>query len=176
MREGDILLFKAEDNLLSKLIAWGTNSKYSHVAVCVAPEMNLAIEAITRGGVRSRDVRKIKKDYYDIYRLKENHGYDLAGTISFLVSKLNNKYDYKGVAFLGFLKLMAKIGLPLKEIANKWQIQRDYFCSELCYEAFYLGGGLDIVPDVPDADITSPGDISKSDLVELVLEKEPDEG
>ena len=29
------------------------------------------------------------------------------------------------------------------------------FCSELCYEAFYLDGGLDIVPDVDEADITS---------------------
>ena len=53
MKTGDILLFKGEKGL-SRLVAWGTNSKYSHVAVCVSPEMNLAIEAITRGkGVNS---------------------------------------------------------------------------------------------------------------------------
>ena len=46
MKAGDILLFKAEKDWLSKLIAWGTNSKYSHVAVCVSAEMNLTIEAI----------------------------------------------------------------------------------------------------------------------------------
>jgi len=41
MNSGDILLFKGEGGL-SRLIAWGTKSKYTHVAVCVSPEMNLA--------------------------------------------------------------------------------------------------------------------------------------
>ncbi|MBM3251270.1 MAG: hypothetical protein FJZ11_00610 [Candidatus Omnitrophica bacterium] len=160
-------MFKAERDFISKLIAWGTNSKYSHVAVCVSPEMNLAIEAITKGGVRARDIRKIPQDY-DIYRIKPDYAFDLNGTISFLVDKLNNKYDLKGVIFLGLLKLLAKIGLPLKEKANKWQKDRDYFCSELCYAAFDFGGGLDIVPQVDEADITSPGDIARSEVVELV--------
>ena len=30
MKPGDILLFKAETDFFSKLIAWGANSKYSH--------------------------------------------------------------------------------------------------------------------------------------------------
>ena len=167
MKAGDILLFKAERDWLSRIIAWGTNSRYSHVAVCVSPEMNLAIEALTRGGVRARDTKKISQDY-DVYRIKQGHEYNLTGTISFLVSKLNLRYDYFGVLFLGLLKLLAKIGRPLKRVANKWQKERDYFCSELCYEAFDLGGGLDIVPDVPEADITSPGDIARSGITEPV--------
>lgn len=85
----------------------GTNSKYAHVAVCVSPEMHLAIEAMTKGGVRARDTRQIKQDY-DVYRVKEKAGLDLDGTISYLVSKLNSRYDYLGVAFLGLLKLLAK--------------------------------------------------------------------
>ena len=166
MKPGDILLFKGEDGI-SKIITWGTGSKYSHVAICVFPEMNLAIEAMTRGGVRARDIRKIKTDY-DVYRIKEGYAYGLGATMSHLVSKLNLKYDYLGVVFLGILKLLAKIGIPLKKAANNWQKDRDYFCSELCYEAFHKGGGLDIVPDVPEADIISPGDIAKSGIVELV--------
>jgi hypothetical protein len=166
MKAGDILLFKTEKELLSKLIAWGTNSRYSHVAVCVSPEMNLAIEAATRGGVRARDIRKINQEY-DIYRIKEEHPYDLNEAISCLVDKLNSRYDYFGVIFLGILKLLAKIGIPLKEIANTWQKERDYFCSELCYEAFNFAG-IDIVPDVPEADITSPGDIARSAIVEQI--------
>ena len=165
MKSGDILLFKGEDGI-SKLIMWGTNSKYSHVAVCLSPEMNLAIEAISGGGVRARDIRLIKQDY-DIYRIKGNYSYNLDKTISFLVSKLNKKYDYFGVLFLGLLKLLAKIGMP-KHISNKWQKDRDYFCSELCYEAFFFGGGLDIVPEVEEADITSPGDIAKSSVLEYI--------
>ena len=170
LKAGDILLFKAERDWSSRLVAWGTNSKYAHVAVCVLPQMNLAIEAMTRGGVRARDIRQIGQEY-DVYRIKEDYPYNLDKTISHLVSKLNLKYDYSGVLFLGLLKVLAKLKLPLKNTANKWQKDRDYFCSELCYEAFYHGG-LDIVPDVDEADITSPGDIAKSVVIEPVIKQE----
>jgi len=161
-------LFKAEKDWGSRLIAWGTNSPYAHVAICVSPEMNLAIEAQTRGGVRARDIRQIKEEY-DVYRVKEGCHYNLNETVSYLVSKLNSNYDILGVIFLGILKLLAKLCFPIKITANKWQKNRDYFCSELCYEAFNFGGGLDIVPDIPEADITSPGDIAKSKIIELVM-------
>jgi len=166
MKAGDILLFKAEKDWLSKLIAWGTNSVYSHVAVCVSSEMSLTIEALTRGGVKARDIRRIE-EAYDVYRVKGEHPYDVNKALSYLVGTLNNRYDYFGVMFLGLLKLLAKIGIPLKETANKWQIEKDYFCSELCYEAFIFAG-LDIVPEVPEADITSPGDIAKSAIVQQI--------
>ena len=167
MKPGDILLFKNEDNMLSRVIAWGTGSRYSHVAVCVSSGMNLAIEAMAGKGIRGIDIRRIRPAY-DVYRVKDTHAFDLDKTVSYLVDKLNNRYDYLGVLFLGLIKLMAKIGIPLKDTANKWQIDRDYFCSELCYEAFFHGGGLDIVPEVPEADITSPGDIARSSVIEMV--------
>ena len=165
MKSGDILLFKGEKGI-SWLIAWGTNSKYSHVAICVSPEMNLAIEAMAGCKVRARDIRQIKEEY-DVYKVKANYNYNLESIISYLVGALNLKYDFFGVIFLGFLKFMAKIGLPLKDTANNWQKDKDYFCSELCYEAFN-SGGLDIVPEIPEADITSPGDIAKSSIIEPV--------
>ena len=167
MNSGDILLFKGEEGI-AKVIQWGTGSKYSHVAVCVSPEMSLAIEAMAWKGVRARDIRKIKEPY-DIYRTKAPCKVD--NTISYLVDKLNSSYDYFGVVFLGILKVLAKLGIPLKNTANKWQKDRDYFCSELCYEAFHKGGGLDIVPDVGESENTSPGDIAKSSLIELVEKK-----
>lgn len=167
MKPGDILLFKAERDWKSKLIAWGTNSTYSHVAVCVSEEMDLIIESVPGGGVRGRDIRKIQENY-DVFRIKPDNNYNLHSTISYLVDKLNSKYDNWGVIFLGILKLLIKIGLPLRPMANKWQKDRDYFCSELCYEAFFIGGGLDIVPAVSEADITSPGDISKSEIIQKI--------
>ena len=81
---------------------------------------------------------------------------------------MNLKYDYWGVCFLGLLKLIAIIGRPLKNTANKWQKDRDYFCSELCYEAF-VAGGIDIVPQVSSSDMTSPGDIADSKLLSMVI-------
>ena len=56
---------------------------------------------------------------------------------------------------------------PLKDKANRWQKDKDYFCSELCYKAFNFAG-LDIVPEVSEADITSPGDIANSSIVEKI--------
>ena len=165
MKAGDILLYKNEKGI-SRLIQWGTGSRYSHVAVCVSGGMNLAIEAMAGKGVRAIDMRKIRSDY-DVFRVKEGYDYDLNKTISYLVDKLNRKYDLLGVVFLGLIKVLAKAGLPLRSIANKWQTERDYFCSELCYEAFFRGGGLDIVPEVPEADVTSPADISNSSVIEL---------
>ncbi|MCK4463098.1 MAG: hypothetical protein KAU58_02170, partial [Candidatus Omnitrophica bacterium] len=117
-------------------------------------------------GVRARNIEKIKEEY-DVYRIKSEFSYNLNNVISYLVNKLNTRYDYFGVFFLGILKILSKIGLPLKNKANTWQKDRDYFCSELCYEAFHKGGGLDIVPDVEEADITSPGDIAKSNVLEV---------
>ena len=152
MRSGDILLFKGR-GLISKAIQWGTNSKYSHVAVCVNAEMNLLIEA--QGKVRAADIRTMKD--YDIFRIKKGHKYSLNEVISFLVSKLNQKYDYAGVIFLGIMKLFR-----LKKLANKWQKDRDYFCSELVYEAF-KAGGLEIVNKESGA--VSPADIANSDVV-----------
>ncbi len=66
MKSGDILLFRNK-TLMSKIIQWGTNSKYSHVAVCVDADMFLAIEA--QGSVRAADIRAMAN--YDIFRIKE---------------------------------------------------------------------------------------------------------
>lgn len=160
IKAGDILLFK-RGGLIPKLIQWGTNSKYSHVAVCINPAQNLIVEA--QGRVRAADLRAMKD--FDVYRIKPNYAYDLDETISFLVSKLNEGYDYFGVAYLGILKLLNRIGLPTKNAANAWQREHDYFCSEYAWSG-YAAGGLDITPQIGQADIVSPGDIGKSKIVE----------
>ena len=157
MKSGDILLFRNK-TLMSKIIQWGTNSKYSHVAVCANAEMNLLIEA--QGSVRAADIRTMNN--YDIFRIKAGHRYNLNKVVSFLVSKLNEKYDYAGVIFLGIMKLFR-----LKKMANKWQKDRDLFCSELVYLA-YEAGGLEIV-DKESAGVVSPADIANSTIIEKVL-------
>ena len=162
LRAGDILLFKY-GGLISKLIKWGTSSIYSHCAVCVDPDKNLLIEA--QGRVRAEDIRRMTE--YDTYRVKSEYEYNLNDVVSFLVDKLNRKYDYLGVVYLGLLKLLSRLKFPLKNKANKWQKEHDYFCSELTYNAF-LAGGLDIVPQVKKGEITSPGDIAKSEITEKV--------
>jgi len=159
MKKGDLLLFRRESGI-SKVIRWLTKSEYSHVAVCVSPEMNLVIEA-TAGLVRAADIRSFEEGVYDIYRPKHGEKYNQDEVLSFLVSKLNYKYDYAGVIYLGFLKL-----LRLKKTANTFQKDRDHFCSELVAEAF-MAGGLRLVPFMA-ASVISPADISKSTKLERI--------
>ena len=159
----DILLYKGK-GLTSWLIQVGTGSRYNHVAVVVHPGMNLAIESNTghQAGVRALDLRKLVDSEIDVVRVKSEFTYDPKQVISYLVGHLGAKYDWWGVARLGALKLF-----QLKEQSNKWQKEQDYFCSELVYEAF-KETGLDIVPQVSEADVTSPGDIAASERVEKV--------
>lgn len=160
----DILLYKG-DSFVSKLIKWNTNSLYSHVSVVVDGEMNLAIESNTgsQSGVRALDLRKLKASDIDVFRVKAAGSYKPEQVISYLVSCLGSHYDYPGVIWLGVLKV-----LRLKKQANKFQEAKDYFCSELVYEAF-KSAGLDIVPQIGAAETTSPGDIARSPLIEKVV-------
>jgi uncharacterized protein YycO len=167
----DILLYKGRD-FTSWLIEVGTSSMYSHVAVLIDPKINLGIESNTghQSGVKAFDLRKINIKDVDVYRIKPDllTKVQKERAISFLVNHLGASYDWWGVVGLGFLKLLSLITFGLtRNLHNVFQKKKDYFCSELCYETF-IAGGLDIVPDVPDSDITSPGDIAKSSVIEKI--------
>lgn len=159
----DILLYKGR-SFMSRLIEWNTGSLYSHVSVVANARMNLAIESNTgsQSGVRALDLRKLQADEVDVYRVKPGQAFKQEQVISYLVASLGSHYDYPGVIWLGLLKL-----LRLKKQANKFQSEKDYFCSELVYEAFH-SAGLDIVPQISEADITSPGDIARSPVLEKI--------
>lgn len=148
----------------SRLIEWNTGSPYSHVAVVVEPKIYLGIESNTghQSGVRAFDLRKLDQHVVDVFRVESAFTFASDQVISFLVEHLGTKYDYGGVLWLGILKL-----LHLKAKSNHFQKENDYFCSELCYQAF-REGGLDIVPEVNEADITSPADIANSSILERV--------
>jgi len=153
IKPGDIFLHYGGKSLINRLICYGTKSKFHHCSICVSS--SLIIEA-TSGLVRAQAIKNIES-FYSVYRVKEEYSYNIKRVIHFLNSKLNANYDYRGVIWLGILKL-----LRLKQKSNAFQKKKDYFCSELVYEAF-SEGGLDIVPGVPSAGITSPADIANSE-------------
>ncbi len=162
----DILLYR-NASFSSKLIQWGTKSPYSHVGVVADPAIFLSIEANTghQSGVRAVDLRQADEDKVDVYRVKEEFAYDSGKVVSCLVAHLGAPFDFWGVIALGVLKVASFMtGFKLFKGYNKFQKDRDYFCSELVYEAFQAGG-LDIVPEVDSADITSPGDIAESSRI-----------
>lgn len=164
LKSCDVLLYKGK-GFKSHLIQWGTKSLYNHVAVVVDPAINLAIESNTghQSGVRALDLRQLDEQEIDIFRVKAEFPFNQNDVISYLVGHLGSGFDFWGVTWLGVLKV-----LHLKNQSNQWQKDKDYFCSELCYEAFNMGR-LDIVPQVGEADITSPGDIARSERVEKII-------
>lgn len=174
-QDGDIMLCKSE-GVIPALIKWGTGSVYSHVAVIASAKLGLIIEAIPEGGVRAISVDNFKKSY-DLYQVKSNFTFNVAGVVAYLIKMLARKYDFRSTVKLGWkmglrrLKLVQLFGLKLagkKEAADELQEDQDYFCSELVYAAFFHGGGIDIVPQIGDAETTSPGDIARSPVIEKV--------
>jgi uncharacterized protein YycO len=159
----DILLYRGT-GFVSRLIQWRTKSVYSHVAVVVGTDMNLAIESNTgsQAGVRALDLRKLDVKAVDAFRVQPGHAFKPEKVISYLVECLGCNYDLPGVVWLGVLKT-----LNMKEKANRFQINRDYFCSELVYAAFHAAG-LDIVPQIGAAEVTSPGDIARSPILSKI--------
>lgn len=168
LKSCDILLYKGKD-LTSHLIQWGTNSPYNHVAVVVDPAIYLGIESNTghQSGVRAFDLRTLDEKEIDVFRIKPEFPYNPFQVISYLVAHLGAGYDWGGVIGLGALKALSLVTFGWYQGYNHFQKDKDYFCSELCYEAF-KSGGLDIVPQVGEADITSPGNISQSKLIEKI--------
>ena len=159
----DILLYKGK-GFNSWLIRVGTGSIYSHVAVVVDPAINLGIESNVghQEGVRALDLRKLDDSEVDVFRVKPGQSVNTTRTVSFLVDCLGGGFDWIGVIWLGILKIIGLLTFGGLAFAyHAFQKRKDYFCSELCYAAFN-SGGLDIVPEVGEAETTSPGDISRS--------------
>lgn len=168
LKSCDILLYRGR-GFVSRLIQWGTKSPYSHVAVVVDPEIFLAVESNTghQSGVRAIDLRKLPAEELDVFRIRSEFSFDPEKVISFLVAHLGAGFDYTGVAWLGILKAVGLLtGLTYRPY-NRFQKEKDYFCSELCYEAFQAAG-LDIVPEVGEAETTSPADLARSQRLQPV--------
>lgn len=154
----DIILFKGTD-WVSRIISWATGSVYTHVGVCVADDMT--IEARSWYGVHSRCIAKINCAY-DVYRVKPPYTFAGREVYSYLVTMLGSRYDYSAILYLAWLKMANR-----QADANKFQRDKDLYCSELVYEAF-MEGGLDIVPEIPDGSLTTPADIANSPVLEAV--------
>ena len=154
----------------SHVIQWGTESPYSHVAIVGEPGIALGVESNTghQDGVRAIDLRKLSEETVDLFRLKPEFPIDKGKVISFLVDHLGAGFDYLGVTWLGVLKGVSVLTGMKYQPYNQFQKEKDYFCSELCYQAF-MAGGLDIVPQVGEADVTSPGDIAASERLQKVV-------
>lgn len=138
------------------LIQFGTDSLYFHVD-CEYID-NTVIGALFWPGVKVRTLGELKKElgkdrFIDVYECLEpiNEKY----YFEFLKCRIGEPYDRLGLVYLAYLKLNRE-----HAAANKWQKDRDYFCSELAADAFRIGGAK--LQDIPLSGTASPADIARS--------------
>lgn len=171
IQDSDILLCKST-GFIPALIQWETGSVYSHVAVIASAKLGLIVEAVPEGGVRAIWIENYKTPH-DLYRVKDRASFNHSEVVAYLIRTLARKYDFQSTIQLGWKFFLRRLGLvrlaalkiaKQKEAADSLQKDQDYFCSELCYRAF-MAGGLDIVPQIGDAETTTPGDIARSPLM-----------
>ncbi|HLL52057.1 MAG TPA: hypothetical protein VK447_00840 [Myxococcaceae bacterium] len=174
IRTGDLLLFRGTA-LFSKTIRLVTNSEYSHAGFAVWWDTRLlCFQAVEERGVEVVPLSSAVGTYdgrVDLFRLKEE-----------AMARVNTeKLITNGIEMLG--RKYAKsslVRLAWRIITGKLRGHRDdkaapaeAFCSQ--YVSYcYRMSGLDLVPDIDDGS-TSPGDIAKSDFLNLqaVLRDDP---
>ena len=122
IKDGDILLCKSDD-LVARLIKWGTGSDYSHVAVVASGDLGLIIEAIPEGGVRAISIENYKTTF-DLYRVSDPTSYQLSDVVAYLIRMLARKYDFPSTIKLGWKLFLRRINL-VKLAAHKIAKQKE---------------------------------------------------
>lgn len=128
----DVILFKPRKwNLFGRLIAWITNSPFSHVGIILDGDLEQMVEATVR--VRSVFMGKDKRDF-TVFRYQKEllPGQVLAGR-KYLVSMLRSRYDFGNLVDI-FINLFRRaFNRPYRVYFQK---DGRPVCSELVARAF----------------------------------------
>ncbi|MGA9524410.1 MAG: hypothetical protein WBV82_23345 [Myxococcaceae bacterium] len=163
IRTGDVLLFQGT-TFVSRFIRWGSNSPYSHAGIALwAHERLMVVQSASRGVEILPASTAVKK--YD----GQVDWWQPAGAAREqlrLPALVDAAFDELGKPFAvrPLLALVARM-FRRKDHGNPDLTGRapGYFCSQLVSRC-YRRGGVDLVPGKADHD-TSPGDLSRSDLL-----------
>lgn len=182
LQSGDILVFEAGDNWLSKCIAKLTNSNVSHAAMCYQDKT--IVEMGSHGIACS--VCKEAPDGDNAYLLRLNPEQDAAPLLAAAKKYLDEKiyYDYPDLVFFAGLIIYRAV-----RSTKRWQKIMDYIlelacaeldkminklihkdgkramvCSQLVYQ-IYLDCGVHYKIQIHDGLLQSENMLSKSELV-----------
>jgi hypothetical protein len=143
IESGDIVLFKGDSLIISRLIRWFTSSDYSHVGIAVNDQWIYEIDLD-----RKLAIYPLKRGRYDVYRYK--HGLTeeqkrLMQTHALDLSTINEGYDW-----LRILSFVLQKVFRTKSILN-WSNR--VICSEIT-DRLYSYAGIDLVPDRDNGNVT----------------------
>ena len=127
LQSGDILVFEAEDNWLSKCIAKLTDSNVSHAAMCY--QDGTIVEMSSSGMVCSTYKEEAGGD--NAYLLRLNPERDAAPLLATAKEYLNEKvyYDYPDLVFFAGLIIYRAV-----RSTKRWQKIMDYILELACAE------------------------------------------
>lgn len=127
LQSGDILVFKAGDNWLSKCIAKLTNSNVSHAAMCYQTG---TIVEMSSNGIACSAYKEVT-DGAEAYLLRLNPEQDAAPLLAAAKKYLDGKiyYDYPDLVFFAGLLIYRTI-----RSTKRWQKIMDYLLESACLE------------------------------------------
>ncbi len=158
LTKGDIIIFKAEDDWFSKVIAWFTQSDVSHAAMAYSEDSIVEVGAYGIG-VHKVDI----SEGNDVYVMRLSTPLDPAPLIDSANHYLDAKvrYDFPALIILAGLliyrrivpttkllnityRILSAAGLMLDEMIQHVMLHhsdRAMVCSQLVYQIFYDCGG-----------------------------------
>jgi len=131
LEKGDIIL-STTDGMLSRLVKFATNSKYSHARIYTGSER--AIEAIDPIIVEDKLIDLISGDLYTaVYRHRNLTEVQRLQIVHYATQQLGKDYDLSGAigtSNSGLLPIVAA------KIHNSLDAEYDFYCSELIAFAY----------------------------------------
>lgn len=132
---GDILVMRADRDIISKSIRWWTRSEYSHVATYVG-NGNL-VEAIWTGVRKLHWVDTLYAQKYNVIAVRHKNmtpaRFDTM--LRFQASKIGAPYDFLKIVVLSCLWVLKWLGLDIRRYRSHLNIDHMYTCVELVVEA-----------------------------------------
>ncbi len=159
LKDMDIILFEPK-NRFGKLIAWLTNSPFSHSEVVFDAENRLLVGA--RKDVTFHQLKGNRK--YSVFRLKQPLSTEQIKKGKAYLSKMAGvEYDLPNLLDIFINLFRTALGRSYRKYWGKSELP---VCSELVANCF-LEMGISLVDNKPSWAVT-PADIAKSPLLEEV--------
>lgn len=125
--------------ILAQLLRMMLMSKYNHVAI----EVNgVVYESLWGSGVTRKAPSRFHAGWKSVVTV-ETSVVNASRVYRFLDNQLGKPYDWRAICAMPF--------------RGSWQKRNAWFCSELAYEAFLVGGGF--IPDRLPAHRVTPRDL-----------------
>jgi hypothetical protein len=176
IRDGDLLLFRRENRLTSRLIAAAGRSEYCHAAMAAWwNERLMCLETVqTHGGraVMLSTAVAESPNLIDVYRIKATRRrFDPSAAVRAMIEITGKRYGWSNLlrAAMVHLPVLRMFTSPLDNDRANGTLP---FCSDAVSRAL-RAGGIDPVPHLADAG-TEPADLARSAAVAYRFTLSPD--